>query len=61
MATKVLKIQRKTIFSENITRESPENTPSVTRGSPNLIREGGRTVGSSRGAAIKVGVVQTPL
>ena len=29
-----------------------ENTPSVTHGSPNLIREGGRTVGSGRVAAI---------
>lgn len=52
MATKILKTQRKTIFSENITTESPENTPSVTHGSPNLIREGGRTVGSGRVATI---------
>ena len=52
MATKILKTQRKSIFSENITTESPENTPSVTHGSPNLIREGGRTVGSGRVATI---------
>lgn len=52
MATKILKTQRKTIFSENITTESPENTPSVTQGSPSLIREGGRTVGSGRVATI---------
>lgn len=28
--------------------ENPENTPFVTRGSLNLIRESGRTVGSGR-------------
>ncbi len=28
---------------ENMITENPENTPSVTQGSPNLIREGGRT------------------
>lgn len=32
--------------------ESPENTPLATQGSPNLIREGGRTVGSGRVATI---------
>ena len=32
--------------------ENPENTLSVTKSSPNLIREGGRTVGSGRGATI---------
>ena len=52
LATKILKTQRKTIFSENIMTENPENTLSVTQGSPNLIREGGRTVGSGRVATI---------
>lgn len=32
--------------------ETPENMSSVTQGSPNLIREGGRTVGSGRVATI---------
>ena len=32
--------------------ENPENKPFVTQGSLNLIREGGRTVGSSRVASI---------
>lgn len=32
--------------------EKSENTLSVTHGSPNLIREGGRTVGSGRVATI---------
>ena len=45
MATKILKLQRKSIFLENVITENLENTPSVTQGSPNLIREGGRTVG----------------
>ena len=54
MATKILKIQRKTIFSENLMTENPENTPFVTHGSFNLIREGGRAVGSGRMAAIVV-------
>lgn len=40
------------IFSENLMTENPENTLSVTQGSPNLIREGGRTVGSGRVATI---------
>ena len=48
MATKILKIQRKSIFLENVITENLENTPSVTHGFPNLIREGGRTVGSGR-------------
>lgn len=39
MATKILKTQRKIIFLENIMTENPENTLSVTQGSPNLIRE----------------------
>ena len=52
MATKILKLQRKTIFSENMITKNPENTPSVTKGSPSLIREGGRTVGSGRVATI---------
>ena len=32
--------------------KNPENTPFAIRGSPNLIREGGRTVGSGRVATI---------
>ncbi|MCI9315050.1 MAG: hypothetical protein HFI57_08760 [Lachnospiraceae bacterium] len=52
MATKILKLQRKTILSENMMVENPENAPFVTQGSPNLIREGGRTVGSGRVATI---------
>lgn len=39
LATKILKTQRKIIFLENIMTENPENTLSVTQGSPNLIRE----------------------
>ncbi len=52
MATIILKTQRKSVFSENLMIENPENTPFVTQGSPNLIREGGRTVGSGRVASI---------
>ena len=52
LATKILKIQRKSIFSANVTIQNLENTPFVTQGSPNLIREGGRTVGSGRVATI---------
>lgn len=37
---------------ENMIIEKPENTLSVKQGSPNLIREGGRTVGSGRVATI---------
>ena len=33
-------------------KENLKNTPSVTKGSLNLIREGGRTVGSGKVAAI---------
>ncbi len=29
LATKILKIQRKSIFLENVITENPENTPSV--------------------------------
>lgn len=32
--------------------KNPENKPFVIQGSPNLIREGGRTVGSGRVATI---------
>lgn len=32
--------------------ENPENTPFATQGFSNLIREGGRTVGSGRVATI---------
>lgn len=52
MATKILKLQRKSIFSESMMAENPENMPLVTQGSTNLIREGGRTVGSGRGVSI---------
>ncbi len=52
LATKILKPQRKSTISENMITEAPENTPFVTQGSPNLIREGGRTVGSGRVATI---------
>ena len=52
MATRILKTQRKSIFSEKVTTETPENTPLVIQGSPNLIREGGRTVGSGRVVSI---------
>ena len=52
MATKILKTQRKSIFSENMITVKPENMPLVTQDSPNLIREGGRTVGSGRVATI---------
>ena len=52
LATKILKTQRKLIFSENLMTENPENTLSVNKISPNLIREGGRTVGSGRVATI---------
>lgn len=60
MATKILKTQRKLIFSENLMTENPENTLSVNKISPNLIREGGRTVGSDGVADIEaVLVVET--
>jgi len=52
LATKILKIQRKSIFSKDMMTENLENTPFVTQGSPNLISEGGRTVGSGRVATI---------
>ena len=52
MATKILKIQRKLIFSGNMMTKKTENKPFVIQGSPNLIREGGRTVGSGRVATI---------
>ena len=56
MATKILKLQRKSIFSENMMTENSENTPITTQDSSNLIREGGRTVGSGRVATIIVSV-----
>ncbi len=40
------------MFSENMMTEKPLNTLFVTKGSLNLIREGGRTVGSGRVATI---------
>lgn len=52
LATKNLKLQRKSILSENMTTENPENMPFAKQGSLNLIREGGRTVGSGRVATI---------
>lgn len=51
LALKILKTKKRTIILENIMIEKSENTPLVTRGSPNLIREGDRTVGSDRVAA----------
>jgi translation elongation factor EF-Tu-like GTPase len=52
LATKILKIRRNGVISENMITENLENTPFATQGSPNLIREGGRTVGSGRVATI---------
>jgi len=52
LSTKILKTQRKSIFSKDMMTENLENTPSVKQGSPNLIREDGRTVGSGRVATI---------
>ncbi len=52
LATKILKTQRKSIFSENVITEKPLNAPFVTQGFSDLIREGGRTVGSGRVATI---------
>lgn len=52
MATKNQKLQRKSILSENMMTENSENTPITTQDSSNLIREGGRTVGSGRVATI---------
>ena len=52
LATKFLKTQRKSLFSENMIIKKSENTPFAKQGSPSLIREGGRTVGSGRVATI---------
>ncbi len=52
MATKVLKLQRKSMILVNKITENPEKILSATQGSLNLIREGGRTVGSGRVATI---------
>ena len=52
MATKILKLQRKSVFSEKSTLKNAENTPSNTTDYPTLNREGGRTVGSGRVASI---------
>ena len=52
LATKILKLQRKTILAENMMIENPENTLFVMRGSSNLICKVGRTVGSGRVATI---------
>lgn len=49
---KILKMQRKKIFLENMMTEMPENKPFVTQASSNLIREGGRTVESGKVATI---------
>ena len=38
MATRILKTQRKSIFSKDMMTENLENTPSVKQGFPNLIR-----------------------
>lgn len=39
LANKILKIQRKTIFSKNVMTENPDNTPFATKDFPSLIRE----------------------
>ena len=52
MATKILKLQRKSMILVNKITENPEKILSATQGSLNLIREGGRTVGSGRVATI---------
>ena len=52
LSTKILKTQRKSIFLENMIAENLENTPFAIQGSPNLIREDGRTVGSGGVARI---------
>ena len=52
MATKFLKIQRKSTLPEKTNIENPENTSSNTTDYPALICEGGRTVGSGRVATI---------
>ena len=49
---KILKTQRKLVFSENMMTKKHENTPIAKQGFSNLIREGGRTVGSGRVATI---------
>lgn len=43
-----MKLQRKSILSENMMKENPENIPFAMQGFPNLIREGGRTAGTER-------------
>ena len=52
LATKILKIRRNGVISQNVMTENPENTPFAIQGASNLIREGGRTVGSGRVATI---------
>lgn len=52
LTAKNLKLHRKSILSENMMTENPENTPFTAQGSPSLIREGGCTVGSGRVATI---------
>lgn len=52
LATKTLKTWRKSIFLENMITENHENTSFAIQGITNLIREGGRTVGSGRVATI---------
>ena len=52
MATKILKLQRNSVFSEKPTLKSHENTPLYITEYLTLIREGGRTVGSGRVATI---------
>jgi len=48
LATKNLKLQRKSILSENMMKENPENIPFAMQGFPNLIHEGGRTARTER-------------
>lgn len=43
MATKILETQRKIIFLEKKMLKKHPQMPIVTQGSPNLIRESGRT------------------
>lgn len=52
MATKILKTQKKPTIPDNMLTENPENKPFAKQYSLNLIREGGRTVGSGRVATI---------
>lgn len=52
MATKIMKTQRKSVFSKNMMTKTPKTHHLSPQGSPNLIREGSRTAGSGRVAAV---------